>query len=233
MADQERENVAEFDDEALETLATACSTEPPAELRARVLAAVSREAQPADYRSRAELWRLLAFGATAAAATLALFVLGRGAPSADGSAVLVRELEGRLEQQDTDLRLLEDALQVHGEVVRILTAPTFHSAPLRSTDGSGGTARVLLDPATGAVALLGKGLPPPRAGRVYELWAIHGDGTPERAGTLSPPGERAFAVGLKVSDPSAVQRFAVSIEPEPGAEAPSSPFVLAGPVETR
>ena len=102
---------------------------------------------------------------------------------------------------------------------------------LRSRDGGEGTARVLLDPASGAVAVLGKGLPPPKTGRVYELWAIRSDGKTERAGTLEPRGKRSFAVRLKeVAQPGQVREFAISVEPQGGAEKPSGPMVLVGSV---
>ena len=122
---------------------------------------------------------------------------------------------------------------MHGEVARIVSSKAFRSAPMESTTGGDGYARVLLDPDSGAVAILGRGLAPPQAGRVYELWAIKADGTPEPAGTLEPQG-RSFAVSMKqVSEPDTVRRFALSVEPEPGARQPSGPYVLAGAIQSR
>ena len=121
---------------------------------------------------------------------------------------------------------------MHGEVTNILTSTRFVSAMLTAPDGGNGTARVLLDPATGALAVLGKGLPAPQVGRVYELWAIRADGTPEPAGTLEPGLGRSFAVRLRqVSEPSDVEQFALSVEPAGGAERPTGPVVLAGKVQ--
>ena len=228
---------SELDDHALEALAEACATPPPAELRARMLQALADRGERAALHGSLNRWRQLAIATCAAAATLAIYVLSKPtAPPSAGIVALEQEravLRARIETQERDLRLLEEALKVHGEVARILTASAFRSAPLESTTGGPGYARVLLDPDSGAVAILGKGLPPPQVGRVYELWAIKADGTPEPAGTLEPSG-RSFAVRMKqVSEPDAVQRFALSVEPKPGARQPSGPYVLVGAIEPR
>ena len=228
---------SELDDHTLEALAEACATPAPPELRGRVLQELAGRSERNALRGSLNRWRQLAIATCAAAATLAIYVLSQSAtPPGAGNARLDSEpamLRARIETQERDLRLLEEALNVHGEVARILTARSFRSAPLESTTGGDGYARVLLDPDSGAVAILGKGLPPPQVGRVYELWAIKADGTPEPAGTLEPSG-RSFAVRMKqVSDPRTVQRFALSVEQEPGARQPSGPYVLAGAIEPR
>ncbi len=223
----------ELEAAALEALALAHASQPPALLRTRLLEQVGREAAERRTARRVSRWRALAIASSAAAATLAGFLVLQSL-AGGGPRIGEREdLQARLDQQERDLLLLEDALNVHSEVVRILTSPRFLSASLTSPEGGhAGTARVLLDPATGAVAVLGKGLPPPQAGRVYELWAIRGDGTPEAAGTLEAAGERSFAVRLRqVSEPGAVRQFALSVEPAGGAERPSGPMVLAGFVQ--
>lgn len=222
----------QLDDGALEALGQAYATAPPETLRERVLLGVRNQ----RLQRSLDRWRQTGLLAGAAAATLALFV-GYGSLNGGGDARLASlqaerlELLTRIDGQQTDLRLLEDALEVHGEVVRILTSADFVTATLTPPDGGAGSARVLLDPASGAMAVLGKGIAPPRRGRVYELWAIRGDGTPEPAGTLRPEG-RSFAIRMyEVSDPDAIQRFAISVEPEGGAERPTGPIVLAGSVE--
>lgn len=228
-----------LDDDALEALAGGQATPPPPELRDRVLSAV-RECSDRDAAARSlNLWRSVGIAASAAAATLAVFLLYDAAtmPPLGGDATRATleferaQLAARLEQQETDLRLLEDALQVHSEVVRILMTRNFRIATLSPVEGGSGTARVLLDPDSGAVAVLGKGLPPPQAGRAYELWAIRGDGTTEPAGVLEARSGRSFAVRLRqVAKPGEVREFAISLEPEAGADAPTGPLVLVGAV---
>jgi anti-sigma-K factor RskA len=231
MTEHDREE-RELEALALETLARAHARQPPASLRARLLEQIGREASERQAARRVSRWRTLAIASSAAAATLAGFLVLQ---SLAGGRIPLGERENllaRLEQQERDLLLLEDALNVHSEVVRILTSPHSVSASLTSPEGRAGSVRVLLDPATGAVAVLGKGLPPPQAGRVYELWAIRDDGTPEAAGTLEAAGGRSFAVRLRqVSEPGAVRQFGLSVEPAGGAERPSGPMVLAGFVQ--
>lgn len=227
----------ELDDDTLQALAGAHATAPPPELRGRVLAAVHEHGQSEANLRHLNHWRSVGIAASAAAATLAVFLFYDAVtpPPADPTRVTLEfekaELRARVEEQERDLRLLEEALSVHTEVVRILTARGSRSAELTAVDGGSGTARVLLDPESGAVAVLGKGLPPPKAGRVYELWAIRGDGTTEPAGVLEASGERSFAVRLRqVARPGEVREFAISIEPEGGADNPTGPLVLVGAV---
>ena len=223
-------NEEQLDDAALEALGQAYAAAPPETLRERVLLGVSNQ----RLRTSLNRWRQTGLAAGAAAATLAIFVaygsLTGGQAQLASLDAERQELLAQLESQRQDLLLLEDALEVHGEVMRILTSADFRSATLTAPDGGAGTARVLLDPASGAVAVLGKGIAPPQTGRVYELWAIRGDGTPEAAGTLRQEG-RSFAIRMhEVADPAAVARFAISLEPEGGAERPTGPIVLAGSV---
>jgi len=227
----------ELDDDTLQALAAAHVTAPPPELRDRILAAVHEHGQSEANLRNVNRWRSVGIVASAAAATLTLFLFyeALSPPPVDPTRVTLEfekaALRAKVEEQERDLHLLEDALAVHSEVVRILTARGSRSAALTAVDGSSGTARVLLDPESGAVAVLGKGLPPPKAGRVYELWAIRGDGTTEPAGVLEASGERSFAVRLRqVAKPGEVREFAISIEPEGGADNPTGPLLLVGAV---
>ena len=224
---------ADVDDDALEALAEAHAHAPPEGLRERTLAAVRvRQLERSALRARQ-----LALVAAAAAVTLAGSLLweARRPPEADPARVALEaeraRLRAELAEQRHDLGLLEDLLGVHSEVVRILTSPDFRHASLVAPGGGEGSARVLMDPNSGAVAVLGRGLPPPQPGRVYELWAIRDDGTPEATGSLGGT-ERAFAVRVRyVPTPGEVREFAISLEAQPGGERPTGPIVLAGKVE--
>jgi anti-sigma-K factor RskA len=219
---------AELADTGLEAVAEALAAAPPAELRARVLAAVRREA---GRERSARRWPALGLAGLAACALLALLYAMQ---LLDAQSELERSrdaLVARLEQQQRELRLMEEAFAAQQEVVRILSSPHLVTVSLAATPGSSGSARVLLDPLTGKVAVIGSGLPPPQAGRVYAVWAIRDDGTPEPAGLLAPAGERAFAVRMReVAEPRSVSEFAISIEPDGGASRPTGPVVLTGSV---
>ncbi len=215
MSDPFETEERQLEEDGLEALAAVAATPPPPGLRERLLVTIDGERAAA----RARRWRATAFVAAAAAALLAV--------------AFVTERVGWSAAAEADLRALEDAFAVHSEVIRILTAPRLVSASLLPPPGGGGgVARVLMDPASGAVAVVGAGLPPPRAGRVYRLWAIRGERPPEPAGVLTASGERSFVVRLRhVDAPVEVTEFAISMEPTPSTTRPTGPIVLAGVVD--
>ena len=217
--------------EALGTLALgAPPVSPPDRLRERVLAIArgSPEAPggspvtPLQRRDRP--WG--AWAAAGIAAALALF-LGVSNLGLRGRAErLALELEAareRLAGADTTAARLADLRSD----LELLSGP---ASTVHSLAGTGPTpdarARVFLDPATGRAILFAYDLPILQPGDVYELWAIH-DGTPRPAGTFRP-GEGGRA-RLEITDRSLVEgvdALAVTVEPEPGTEAPTGPMVL-------
>jgi anti-sigma-K factor RskA len=235
---------AHLEGAGLEALAETLATPPPAALRARVLDAVRREAADARRLRRVRSWRGASLLGLAASALLGLLyaletletrriqVQVAELTANRGALEVTRdELIARLEAQQAEVGVMEEAFAVQQEVVRILSSPRLVTALLAGEPGGSASARVLLDPATGRVAVIGSGLPPPQAGRVYAVWAIREDGTPEPAGVLTPAGGRAFAVRMhEVVEPRAVAEFAISIEPSEGAAAPTGPVILAGAV---
>lgn len=203
---------------------------PPGHLRGRVLTAVEGSTgggvepsvTPLPRRNRS--W--VPWTAAGIAAALALF-LGvsnlRLRDRADRLAAEVEDARERLAEADSaavrlaDLESDLDLLSGPGSSVRSLagTGP----AP-------GAHARVFLDPATGRAILFAYDLPILQPGDVYELWAIH-DGTPRAAGTFRP--EEGGRARLEITDRSlleGVDALAVTVEPEPGTEAPTGDMVL-------
>jgi anti-sigma-K factor RskA len=239
----------DLDDAALEALAESLASSPPPELRQAVLAAVSRAPQlgEGEISLRRSLRRWRAFGAVGLAAAVLLAVLYaselgelRVSRSEIDSLVTAQsELErsrdgmlASLDAQQREYEVLEEALSAQQEVVRILASPRLMTASLARKRGSTGMARVLFDPITGSVAVVGSGLEPPQAGRVYAIWAIHGDGTPQPAGVLAPSGGRSFAARVReVSEPRDIAEFAISIEVEGETARPTGPIILAGSVD--
>jgi anti-sigma-K factor RskA len=238
LSSHEWDEPGELDDAGLEALAEATATPPPPELRARVLAEIRRSADTERLESRLRRWRVASAAALAAAAALAVLVAWDARDRRGSEALLASlerdrvELAAELEDQQHDFTMLEDALAVQSEVMRILASPGLVTASLTPVAGGPGRVRVVHDAETGAVAVIGAGLPPPEAGRVYELWAFRGDGPPEPAGVLSRGPQRSFAVQMRLADdPRAVTQFAISLEPHAGAEEPTGPIVLAGSVD--
>lgn len=206
--------------ETLGTLALAVPpVAPPAGLEERVLAEIRRQnpvAQPVW------LW-------AAAATVAALLALGLG--------VANLRLKGENQQLRAEIGDAEAALaradttRAHLDELRsdfeVLAAP---AADVVQLSGSGAMpdarARVFIDPATGRALLFAYDLPILAPGTVYELWAI-ADGAPRAAGVFRPT--PAGDARLEITDASLladVDALAVTVEPAPGTEAPTSEPVL-------
>jgi hypothetical protein len=198
--------------------------EPPARLRSSLLAAAAadleagthpaapRPAAPAPVvdlaearaRRRSRIGWLLA-----AAAVVVALVLG------GSNLALRRDLDAAQAYRDGVTQALDLAAQ-----------PGAATALLRSEDGSvSGFGVVASD---GSVRIALKGLAPTTGSEVYTAWAITGDAPPVAVGefTVGPNGV-ATASGISpTTGPGAV--LALTLEPAPGATAPSSPVVAAG-----
>jgi hypothetical protein len=226
-----------LDDAALEALAEAYATSPPAALRTRVLELGRRRDDGPGAAGRVRNARLV--GAVAAAIALVCGgllagELQRGRMRADEIATLDRrnrELAVRLDEQGRALAGLREAFDAQAEILRLVGGPRVLTASLAPQGAAAGAGRVLLDANTGDAAIVLSGLPPAEAGKTYELWAIRGARPPEPAGlvTLADPSGGAVRVP-KVTRPSEVTAFAVSIEPLGGSPAPTGPVILVGPI---
>ncbi len=228
LGDEERE----MDDEGLEELAQALATPPPPELRARVLAAVQESGQLDRVARRLRRWRVGGLAAAAAACVMALLYAQQVRVAQQNANTISAMLDGA-SGVIAHIEAQREALLVHAEVIRIISSPNLKTAPLDPMAGHTGSARVLLDPISGAVAMVGAGLPPAQSGEVYELWALRGDAL-ERAGEFATdPARRNFALRLRhVRAPSEVTGFAVSLESKRGLTTPQGPIVLMGLLES-
>ncbi len=242
----------ELDDFALEALAEAYATPPPAALRQRVLGTAREETAVTASRRATTRWRIVgALAATVALALGGLLARERGvagerlvalraaeSTAAERLAALraaestAAELTARLETQGNTLVGLREALAAQAQVLRVMGSPHTVSAALSPTEGRGGAGRIHVDPSTGDGAIVLAGVETLPAGKVYELWALRGDAPPEPAGLLDIVGpDLVVARVTGVARPAEVTAFAVSIEPAGGSKSPQGPIVLAGPVQ--
>jgi anti-sigma-K factor RskA len=174
------------------------SSEPPAELRARVLAAADRTPQmPPRVRhlsSGARRWtpRLL----IAAAAAVVLVAIGVGYN-----------------------QLQEPEQQMAAPVAQVFNAPDAHRASMKTANG--GEVSVATSPSLGKMAVETDKLPELGKGQVYQLWAI-ADGQPTSAGIREDP-----AQGAAMALPPAGIRVAITIEPAGGSEKPTTEPIMS------
>jgi Anti-sigma-K factor rskA len=198
--------------EVATALAFAVAADPPATMRARVLAAVGRTRQlPPEVRSRSRLRtpgfllpRLVT--AVAVAAVVAIAVL----------AVAQIRTERELSQ----------ARQRGQAVAAVLAAPD--ARILARSTAVGGVTTVVVSAARHQLVVTTTDLPLLRAGKVYELWLI-GPHSTQPAGLLPVAAagrtEPVVATGLVPGD-----KLAMTVEPAGGTSAPTTAPIVVVPL---
>ncbi len=239
-----------LDDVALEALAEAHATTPPARLRVRLLDTARREherdqdREQAIARTRRSLTRWRAVGAIAATvAVVATGLLVRERARNDAQlAAFARQsttlaelarakdaVERRLDEQQKTLVGLRESLDAQAQMLRVLSGPRTLTASLAPNEGFTGSGRVLVDADSGEAHVVVAGLPQPDPGKTYELWAIRAGHAPEPAGLIDVGTAPATAArAARIASPTDVVAFAVSIEPAAGSKSPTGPIVLVG-----
>ncbi len=182
---------------------------PPSELKARVLAAAARTPQqpptartaaPAAPAAPAAKPNRLRWLAVAAAAVVV----------AGGGALGVRAV------------LDDDGPQLSPAAVQVFEADDARTATVETANG--GRLTVGVSPSRNEMAVDTTGLPDPGEGRVYQIWAVHGDEMISAA--VLEDLEQGAAMGLPEED----TEVALTIEPAPGSEQPTGdPIVRVDP----
>ncbi|HTK89481.1 MAG TPA: anti-sigma factor [Verrucomicrobiae bacterium] len=197
---------------------------PPAEVKAALMARipasprVGNGARAVALRPRRSVWTVVLAGAMAAGV----------AAIAVGLAVSSR-YEQRLEALGGEARTLKAQLDRQASVLAILRDPATQMVALGGQSPSPGAhARMLWHEKAGGL-LVAAGLPAPPPGKAYQLWAIAGTSAPVSAGvfTVDPKGTGSLRVP-PLPGVSRVDVFAVTLEPEGGAPAPTGAMYLAG-----
>lgn len=207
-----RAEVAELQETAAK-LAAGASAQPPAALRAKVLAAadvtrqLAPEPGPPAERPTAATWqRLRERMLVPVAACLALVVVA---------------LSGVLLTQRSQ------APPESSAVVSVLGAPDLETVELDL--GASVPGRFLYSPTLDRGVLVAHGVADPGGHETYELWLIH-DGTPVPAGLFRPEGGAAIA---EVEAPvRGAELVAVTIEPAGGSETPTGEVLASAPLDS-
>jgi anti-sigma-K factor RskA len=195
-------------------LAFAAAAEPPPELRARVLAAVTLTRQlppevkthPRPRRTRA--WVPWVPWLSGAIATASIVV-----------AVLFGFAQAHTEQELSQARAENQTISL------LLSAP--HARLLTHTVTRGGMATVVLAADRHELAVIANGLPALPPGKVYQLWLI-GKTKTVSAGLLPPATSgrtAALASGVVKGD-----MLGLTVEPAPGSAQPTTTPILALPL---
>lgn len=202
--------------------------EPSPMAKARLMAAVGREAAardlPASARAGAPTW-----ARTAAASLVAALVTG----ALTGALVLRRQeaMRAEIERQGEELAHLRLELSRARESIQLASTPFVTVVDLQGQGPqAGAAARVFWDRGRSAWQLFAANLPSPERGKSYQLWLI----TAEQkisAGTFSRP-EAGPAAGTVVlpAGSGPVLAAAVTDEPEGGSPQPTGSILLLGKI---
>jgi len=138
------------------------------------------------------------------------------------------EVQSRLTEQDRVLTMVRAETAEQARTLTLLQDPTTRIVTLAGLGPSpGAQGRMLWNPTRGGF-LVAAALQPLPAGKVYELWAIAGKKPPVPAGVFTVDADGRGTLGVArleaVPEPEV---FAVTLEREGGALAPTGPMVLA------
>jgi len=216
--------------------------EPPARLRASILASAyayreDREDRSVDKSVRAvateskilpferppkPIWASLgSIGAIAALLVLAVSLV-----------VLLtlwrqnRALREELAHVTREMQQAETKLEHERSIVAMLTAPDSHMAKLSGTNMAPGAHATLAYDKNGRAMLMAEGLPAAPAGMAYQLWFIVGN-KPMPGKVFKTESSGAGTLADKVpAEALNAAVFAVTLEPESGATAPTGAMYL-------
>lgn len=211
--DECRKELEEWQATAAALAVAADPAEPSPIVRERILSEVRRESSAAEvvpFRSTSRnVWR--SFGSLGAMAAVVLFTA-----LIVGIIVLWRENNA----------IRKDLVQAE-EFKQLVTKPGARVAELKGVElGAGATAKIAYD-ASGHAMLIASKLPNVPQGKAYQLWFIVGKNPPMPGKTFSPDGTGGSVMKDQMPNEaldSAV--FAVTLEPESGSSAPTSPVYL-------
>jgi len=196
---------------------------PPAEAREALVRRVGR-ARGADRRSWLTWAAATAVVAAAAAGFTGTWVAVRYEARLGQMARETAAVKERLARNEASLR---EQVALYRGAVELLRDPATRVVELRGQGPAAGASGRMIWNDAGGGHLFVAGLPPAPAGTTYELWTIAGQ-TPRPAGLfgVDAAGRGAHRVPPGAAG-GAVQVFAVTLEPEGGAPAPTGPIVLA------
>src|ERR1044071_8700949 len=211
--DECRKELEDWQATAATLAVVADPVEPSPKVRERILSEVRKDLSTAEvipFRSTSRnIWRSFgSLGAMAAVVLLTALIVGL--------VVLWRQNLS-----------MQNELARSREFVELVTTPGARVSELKGIDlGAGATASLAYDQ-NGRAMLMANKLPDPPKGKAYQLWFIVGNKPPMPGKTFSP--DNTGKGMLKDQMPreamdSAI--FAVTMEPEGGSSAPTSPIYL-------
>lgn len=171
--------------------------------------------QPRTWSS-AQTWRAIAAG---------VVVVGLGATLFVGKQN--REARQELARLTTQVRDAHRQLIQQREAIEIVTAPGARMTELAGTKVMPEAHAMLAYDKNGRAILMAKGLPPPPAGKAYQLWFIAG-GRPMPGRVFTTDASGAGTLNDQVpAEALSAAVFAITLEPKDGMPAPTGAIYLS------
>jgi len=211
--DECRKELEEWQATAATLAVVADPVEPSPKVRERILSEVRKELATSEvipFRSTSRnIWR--SFGSLGAMAAVVLFTA-----LIVGLVVMWREN-----------REVNEELARTREFMQLATTPGAKTNELKGIDlGSGATAKLAYDK-TGHAMLMADNLPSVPRGKAYQLWFIVGKNPPMPGKTFSPDSAgNGMLIDQMPKEAMESAIFAITLEPESGSPAPTSPIYL-------
>lgn len=166
-----------------------------------------------------QTWSAIAAGLVLVGLVAALFVLWQQN----------REARRDLELVSEQVRQAQEQLAQQQEIIEMMAAHGTHRSELAGTKVMPGSHAMLAYDKDGRAILMAKGLPPPPAGKEYQLWFIAG-GKPMPGKSFIT--DASGAVTLKDQIPPQARNaavFAITLEPRGGVQSPTGEMYLISP----
>ncbi len=210
------------DDFALLAMSVTGST-PPTQSRDRLLAAVAKERREnimtRMVQSRPRWWSLAPLFATAVLAAFSILLWMEN-----------KDLRGELDAAQRQNSITQHDLTEARELASTITAldaVRVTLTPVQSKPQPQG--RVFYLKRTGTLMFLANNLQPPPSKKVYELWLIPANGQPPMPACMFKPDANGTAMAsMHLQWNMEAKNFAITVEDEAGARAPSSAPVMVG-----
>lgn len=195
---------------------------PPERARQRLMAAVAGESRRSKpQRMVLGVLRPRWFTFVPIAATLLLAVFG---------LVVVRanlRLRDRLERAQAQIEETNRRLADAQMIVDLLHAPDArHLTLVNAGNPPQPQIKMIYSPQKGNLMLMANNLESLPPSKVYELWLIPMSGNPMPAGTFKPQSNGSAMMDHSMGSPMEAKAFAITVEPEGGSSAPTSPIKM-------